>query len=242
MSSTIPPFTAAQAALVQDFLASPQRPAGTLTYAQLAGFLFSLANGPEPIPPSEWIPMVFDDHDAGYDTHAEAAQVLQAMMGLYNDCLRQHAAEHATLPPGCDIRSNPLDNLEPDAPLSHWAQGFGMGHDYLVEYWDEYTPEELDEALGAALMTLTFFSSPTLARAYHEEGRAGTSLAQLAGTVLEIFHDALGDYAHLGRAIYQARYEAGDLSPTPATGLKIGRNDPCPCGSGSKYKKCCGAT
>ena len=23
------------------------------------------------------------------------------------------------------------------------------------------------------------------------------------------------------------------------TGPKIGRNDPCPCGSGKKYKKCC---
>ena len=23
--------------------------------------------------------------------------------------------------------------------------------------------------------------------------------------------------------------------------MKPGRNDPCPCGSGSKYKKCCGA-
>ncbi|HCS11656.1 MAG TPA: hypothetical protein DIV40_09390 [Clostridiales bacterium] len=22
---------------------------------------------------------------------------------------------------------------------------------------------------------------------------------------------------------------------------KIGRNEPCPCGSGKKYKKCCGA-
>jgi hypothetical protein len=151
--------------------------------------------------------------------------------------LRQHAAERATLPPGCDIRPDPLDNLEPDAPLSHWAQGFGMGHDYLVEYWDEFTPEELDEALGAALMTLTFFSSASLARAYHEEGRAGTSLAQLAGTVLEIFHDALGEYAHLGRAIYQGRCEAGDLSPAPATGRKVGRNDPCPCGSGSKYQE-----
>jgi preprotein translocase subunit SecA len=26
------------------------------------------------------------------------------------------------------------------------------------------------------------------------------------------------------------------------TGQKVGRNDPCPCGSGKKYKKCCGAT
>ena len=29
-------------------------------------------------------------------------------------------------------------------------------------------------------------------------------------------------------------------SPTPATvAPKIGRNDPCPCGSGKKFKKCC---
>lgn len=30
-------------------------------------------------------------------------------------------------------------------------------------------------------------------------------------------------------------------SNTIVKGKKIGRNDPCPCGSGKKYKKCCGA-
>jgi len=34
-------------------------------------------------------------------------------------------------------------------------------------------------------------------------------------------------------------------APTPEQairpGPKVGRNDPCPCGSGKKYKKCCGA-
>lgn len=29
-------------------------------------------------------------------------------------------------------------------------------------------------------------------------------------------------------------------SKTVVKGQKIGRNDPCPCGSGKKYKKCCG--
>lgn len=29
-------------------------------------------------------------------------------------------------------------------------------------------------------------------------------------------------------------------SGTIITGKKVGRNDPCPCGSGLKYKKCCG--
>lgn len=28
--------------------------------------------------------------------------------------------------------------------------------------------------------------------------------------------------------------------PVVRSGEKVGRNDPCPCGSGSKYKKCCG--
>ncbi len=30
-------------------------------------------------------------------------------------------------------------------------------------------------------------------------------------------------------------------SRTVVKGKKVGRNDPCPCGSGKKYKKCCGA-
>ncbi len=28
--------------------------------------------------------------------------------------------------------------------------------------------------------------------------------------------------------------------PRPLISNKVGRNDPCPCGSGQKYKKCCG--
>jgi preprotein translocase subunit SecA len=28
---------------------------------------------------------------------------------------------------------------------------------------------------------------------------------------------------------------------TVVRSTKVGRNDPCPCGSGKKYKKCCGA-
>ena len=30
------------------------------------------------------------------------------------------------------------------------------------------------------------------------------------------------------------------MGPARRTGPKVGRNDPCPCGSGKKYKKCCG--
>jgi hypothetical protein len=36
-------------------------------------------------------------------------------------------------------------------------------------------------------------------------------------------------------------YHSSKLSGTVIKEKKIGRNDPCPCGSGKKYKKCCGA-
>jgi HEAT repeat protein len=35
--------------------------------------------------------------------------------------------------------------------------------------------------------------------------------------------------------------EEDEEEDEPAVGVKAGRNDPCPCGSGKKYKKCCGA-
>lgn len=37
-------------------------------------------------------------------------------------------------------------------------------------------------------------------------------------------------------------YVDGKMNPrsNPVTSEKIGRNEPCPCGSGKKYKKCCG--
>jgi preprotein translocase subunit SecA len=47
------------------------------------------------------------------------------------------------------------------------------------------------------------------------------------------------------RELEQARMAgSGDLQTVQQVvrgAAKIGRNDPCPCGSGKKYKKCCGA-
>ena len=41
--------------------------------------------------------------------------------------------------------------------------------------------------------------------------------------------------SHGGDGEAQAR-----ATPVKRQGSKVGRNDPCPCGSGKKYKRCCG--
>ncbi len=52
----------------------------------------------------------------------------------------------------------------------------------------------------------------------------------------------------LPRAPEAARPGAGPKPAAPPSAVaarrkavKVGRNDPCPCGSGKKYKRCCGA-
>jgi preprotein translocase subunit SecA len=42
------------------------------------------------------------------------------------------------------------------------------------------------------------------------------------------------------RSMVMNRGEAGVAKTVKREGKKVGRNDPCPCGSGRKYKKCCG--
>jgi uncharacterized protein len=51
---------------------------------------------------------------------------------------------------------------------------------------------------------------------------------------------ALPEIALATKAYWQGRWH--QLLDTPVERTpKIGRNDPCPCGSGKKYKRCCGA-
>ncbi|WP_019243558.1 MULTISPECIES: Rho termination factor N-terminal domain-containing protein [Bacillus] len=61
------------------------------------------------------------------------------------------------------------------------------------------------------------------------------------------FVDLLVKVANYTRLWILKGYTPNELSPaqekntTPVTSEKIGRNEPCPCNSGKKYKKCCGS-
>jgi len=51
-------------------------------------------------------------------------------------------------------------------------------------------------------------------------------------------HRELGHFKREEEGWY---FTTGEMvKPKPAVSNKVGRNEPCPCGSGKKYKKCCG--
>ncbi|MCL2761377.1 MAG: YchJ family protein [Desulfuromonadales bacterium] len=68
------------------------------------------------------------------------------------------------------------------------------------------------------------------------------------GEVEFIAHYKDGETEHAHHELGKFRKKDGEwflvegklVGAMPATSNKIGRNEPCPCGSGLKYKKCCG--
>ncbi len=235
----------ADVSALKAFLSNPHRPDGTLNFEELQGFLFAIASSPETVPPSEWVPLISNDEEIGFDNESETQQILGQIMTLYNEVNTSVLKRSDALPFGCEFRADILANFDDEASMSQWSRGFMIGHDWLIEVWDEYLPESLDEECGASVMVLSFFSSRQIAEAYYAEidhsGRRapGKSFEQFAETIRELFPSALSAYAHLGRSIFEVHMRDADDCAEPARSTKVGRNAPCPCGSGKKYKKCC---
>ncbi|HEY5528418.1 MAG TPA: preprotein translocase subunit SecA, partial [Thermoleophilia bacterium] len=89
---------------------------------------------------------------------------------------------------------------------------------------------------------------------HEEEQEAKTPARQLAysgggdGSLVQNFAAAVtasvtrpGMVVDTSAEAYEAAQQATRTVVAPRSVTKIGRNDPCPCGSGKKYKKCCGA-
>ncbi|MBI4006567.1 MAG: UPF0149 family protein [Gammaproteobacteria bacterium] len=227
--------------LLTQFLASPQRPKDTMTYHEAQGLLFAIACAPELVKPSEWIPLIFNEQEACYESMEEAQSVMQVLMDLYNVINTQVFTGNVAIPDDIICNEPALENVGEATALGQWSRGFLQGHDWLIELWDHYTPDELDEELGSSLMILSFFSNKKLAEAYYQEtvtSRAQTQ-DEFAETIMGMFEIAMGSYAHLGRSIQTAQAGQLQAESTYVREQKIGRNDPCPCGSGKKFKNCC---
>jgi preprotein translocase subunit SecA len=66
--------------------------------------------------------------------------------------------------------------------------------------------------------------------------------ARSVWNVSQTSHDEVGQFAMAERQRAAAQAPQGEtkVKQIKIDAPKVGRNDPCPCGSGKKYKKCCG--
>ncbi|MDQ6880959.1 MAG: UPF0149 family protein [Pseudomonadota bacterium] len=125
-------------------------------------------------------------------------------------------------------------------PLPAFAQVWALGFMYAVEAWPEdWAPprdvdaaQMLDNALGAVVALSEDDRGKPSVSMYAEDGPPSVSEARLDdfGAAIWAAYDLRQLWKSLGPRLETVRRAAAP-----------GRNDPCPCGSGKKYKKCHGA-
>jgi len=125
--------------------------------------------------------------------------------------------------------------------LDHLKEGIGLrGYgqkDPLVEFKKEAFTlfEDMMERIDTETVRYLFLMQP--ARPEDEAGPREPSTPRTPPPLLE----ALERKQRRAQQNLQFQAAAQAEAPRPVrAGAKIGRNDPCPCGSGKKYKKCCG--
>ena len=106
------------------FLEHPARPAGTLRYHELQGFLFTVVSAPELIPPSEWLPIIFGDQEVDYASRDEAQEIIGQIMALYNTTNAAVLDPPTLLPADCPLRDDVLANFEDEVPIAQWFRVF----------------------------------------------------------------------------------------------------------------------
>jgi uncharacterized protein len=197
---------------------------------QLDGFFAALIAGPETVMPSEYNREVFGGEmsDAcGFSSLNEANEVLGLMMRHWNTIASTLYKGEAYVPL----------LLKDEHGVTHgndWANGFMRGMQMRHNGWAELMD---DEEQGGWLIPVMML--------YHEHDENPEMRPKPISTEQRedvIVHMAAG----LLRAYQYFRdhrqTDAGIQSPEARGGTpKVGRNDPCPCGSGKKYKKCCGS-
>jgi len=213
------------------FLMSDRSPPDSMMLSDLDGFLTGIAVGPELVLPSEWLPLVWGGEAPEFADESEAKAVLGAIMARYNEILRQIA----------DDTFDPIFWTARGGTLiaADWAEGFLQAIMLRMDAWDRLLKSKRD---GQLLI-------PILALCGDENGES------LLGLPPEdedrIMHEAVEFVPACVSAIAAYWHRKGPkqismpLTPGPSSvphrfASKVGRNNPCPCGSGKKFKKCCG--
>ena len=206
--------------LLNAYFSAPDLGDDVMTLAELDGFLTALAIGPERVAPEEWLPVIWNGGAPRFINDAQAQAVLGALSTRSNEILQSIA----------DDAYGPLLEIDADGkPLPQsWADGFMTAASLRIEAWAKLFESEDEDTIAY----------PILALCEDADGRPLFDLsardhAFLVANAPEMIAQAVVDIAD-----YWTR-EAIPRIPI-RTGPKTGRNDPCPCGSGKKYKKCCG--
>ncbi len=205
----------------------------SMTLDMLDGFLHALAIGPETVMPGQWLPKVWGQEDGAMmppvNDMDQAKHLLGLVMRHFNSIVSGFEHSPPVLVPFWRTVHYEVEGEFEDAEM--WAYGFTEGVKLSQAAWQTLFdhPDGSRWYRPIALLGSEDFSA--------DQSALTRTLAQRAALAAEIEESLTRMHAFwlpLRRAVAE-RQQAQRIS------TKVGRNEPCPCGSGKKFKKCCGA-
>ena len=203
---------------VADYLMSDSSPAESMLLSDLDGFLTGIAVAPEAIPPDEWLPVIWGETAPQFDNESQAKAVVGAIMDRYDEIVRQIDNEIV----------EPILWQSGDTVIAwDWADGFAESFALRQRHWTKMAKSEAGMLLVPIMMLCDPESLLEEIEVEEREQAVDEAIESLPDTVL-----AIAAYWRISKLEISVSADLRSLASP-------GRNDPCPCGSGKKFKKCC---
>jgi len=192
---------------------------------ELDGFLTGLLVCPEVIPPGEWMEVVWGPETSGIPPFEDPLDVqwfANAVAARRDEIARDLA--RGKLQPLLDV-----DERDGEVLWEYWIDGFAEATALRPEGWEALADDPVMATPWSRLATL-------IAVARNESDLDSVAVNALQDRAVAELKEAV-------QRLYAARDRVAgttSLAPVATTASKVGRNDPCPCGSGKKHKRCCG--
>jgi uncharacterized protein len=218
----------------------------SLNVAQIQGLFYAVVITPEPIAPKEWLPIIFNKAITDEISVESMQQLLGEIFNVYNhyNKLRLNGTLHFPYNP--ELMTPDLFDVMLD-----WSWGFFLGLQLRPAIWSSgvvakemnLKPEEdpikqsvkvIQFLVDADFEDLEFSNQlkQEIPDGYDAEAYAISMCLNLLPTVVENIQQFADEMQ--ARTVGEPIVKSQTVQST-----RVGRNDPCPCGSGKKYKKCC---
>ena len=221
---------------LDQFLLSDFTSDETMVMSGLDGYLTAIVIGPKTVMPSLWLPRVWgatEDDAPEFETAEQAQHILTLIMRHMNGIAWSLQHDPDAFDPMFDSFTYPSKRRE-FVDGEAWAHGFMQGVALTREYWQ---PLFDNAAMLQSLRPIHLLGSDDLT---DEEETLTLTPAQR-----EKITEAIPAGVATIYRFWRARRDACGMDLVAGTNVrrtpKTGRNEPCPCGSGKKFKKCCGA-
>jgi len=214
------------------------------------GLFYGCVAAPVLVKPSQYMPHILDPENTIYESMEQAESLMNTLMVLWNEISRSQMEDDDMIFPDREYPNNETGLFAMADDLASLVNGFMTGLTLGDAQEGDYTDDAMD-ALRSLAEILTFAEGWTeTIREEHESLQSADikeTLYFLEGAE-EIVFDCINRIA-LGLADARKRrfdemrsFQRLCRNARQASSDKVPRNSPCPCGSGKKYKKCCGMT